>query len=201
MKYISYVIFVFYFILIFICSCSQPTKIQYTNVPISGQNIEVINIWIDKNFTPKELNQIKFAIQEWNYTLNKWIVLNIKSTTFDMEVADLVENIETDWFILKIDKNNLLIPTTNKSSYVLAFADKVGGNLIYVVHDRLRLEDYKPIMLHEIGHLMGAVHGEKYLMHPNYTINNYACIDQYTMDQVMKYRNIPFSVNYCKRTD
>ena len=84
----------------------------------------------------------------------------------------------------------------------MAFTDAVGGYKIYLVRDRDGNDDIKYLMLHEIGHLLGASHTETGLMSPMMDKQQFACIDYSTIVQVSLYQHLPVDdLNYCQYYD
>lgn len=181
-------------------SCSgDSTSFSYTHVPISGQSVQVIDIWVDKNFGEADKVLITNGIDQWNYSLNGYIRLNIVSTDFDMEPEVLKQVMGYHgWIFLKIDSNSSFAPD-GEGHRVLAFVNMIGGNIIYYIRDRIANEGMYGITMHEAGHLLGARHSSGYLMSPHYSVGLYRCIDKGTMVQVTGYWHIPMAgINYCE---
>lgn len=83
-------------------------------------------------------------------------------------------------------------------SKVLAWVDKIGGNKIFIIEERVKIEDLENIMLHEIGHILGARHVGKTLMNSKYNKYYYTCIDQITASQIGAFLGLDVdNLNYC----
>jgi len=182
-------------------SCvSDSTPFSYTHVPVSGQCIQTIEIWVDKNFGAADKLAISNGVDQWNYSLNGYIRLNIVSMDFDMEPEVLKRVMGYHgWIFLKINSSSDFAPSSEEGHRVLAFVNSIGGNIIYYIRDRIVNEGMYGVTMHEVGHLMGAHHVVGYLMNPSYSVSVYRCIDKGTMVQVTSYWHIPMSgVNYCE---
>jgi hypothetical protein len=74
-----------------------------------------------------------------------------------------------------------------------------GGGLVVVYADSFRGVPLDRVMLHELGHVLGLPrNGGSYLMSPNYSPSDYACIDRATVEAVAALRNLPLNeLNWC----
>lgn len=188
--------------LISCATISGPMQFQYTHMPV--QNIifaRQIPVYIDVGFGDEDKMSIDNALDKWNHALNGYIVFTVKSFTFDMGTSDINDAIRNHGLmIFKVDSITCnFIPSQNGVEFkTLAWADISSHDKIYVVRDRLSTQAIFPVMLHEIGHILGAVHSKEYLMHPVYTPQHYVCIDEDTIKQVAKFNNLPIEkLNYC----
>jgi|SRR5579859_2080571 len=190
-----------YFILLLLTilftSCSGGGKYYYTHhLPSKGPTI---NIWIDKEFGEQDSLSIADAVEQWNYSLNGQITLKIMDERFWMQ-NEIIERVMNGggWLILKIDDKSAWVRGW-KGYKVLAFADKVGGNRIFIVRDRIRRqEEVRGIAMHELGHLLGSNHLDDGLMSVPYSDKDSQCIDQKTVDAVANFRNLNLkNLNHC----
>lgn len=175
-------------------------RYRYTQQELNqGQPVKVIPIWIDKNFGEADKLAIDDAITAWNYSLNGYIRLKVVDTAFDMEVPKIVEQVKSDgWLFMKIKSDNPMVPKNDKGYWTIGFCERIGGNHLYLVRDRLGNDDIFGVTLHEIGHLMGSGHVGEKLMFPHYTRARFQCIDYETMKTVASYRHLPADrLNYC----
>lgn len=183
----------------------NPEPPRYTKIaPYSG-TATIVPVVVDKNFSSEDKTSIDNAINSWNYVLNGYMVMKVESFNFDMEVDVLKRILAHDGLIImKVDHTSSLIPDSNGKHNTLAWANDIGGNKIWVVRDRFYLPDTYPIMLHELGHILGADHeadipqNDGFLMYPHYTRGKYNCVDQRAMLKVARYQML-FSerLNYC----
>ena len=179
---------------------------RYTQIPpFDGSPFRVMPIVVDKNFSVDDQKAIDDALSAWNYVLNGYIVIKVESWNFDMDVPTITDIISRQGLvIMKIDHTNNTIPDKKDNKKTLAWADYIGGTKIWVVRDRLDSEDVFPVMLHEIGHILGAKHEDDkpefrgYLMYPYYYKNAYNCIDIEAMKKVAKFQILSVDkLNYC----
>lgn len=178
---------------------------RYTQVQqFVGEPRRVIPVVVDKTFSTDDQKAIDDSIAAWNYVLNGYLVMKVESWTFDMEIPVLKNIISRHGLvILKVDHTSSLIPD-KKNAPTLAWANEIGGTKVWVVRDRIGTEDMFPIMLHELGHILGAEHEEDkpefkgYLMYPHYSRGTYNCIDGKAMRKVAKFQMLlPDGLNYC----
>lgn len=186
---------------------NQPilNRYQYTRQDLyQGQPVRVIPIWIDKNFGEADKVAIDDAIQAWNYAMNGYVRLRVVDTAFDMEVDKIVSQVnQNGWLFMKIRSDNKLVPTQSEKGYwTIGFVERVGGNHLYLVRDRLGNDDIFGVTLHEIGHLMGSGHIGERLMYPHYSRARFQCVDYETIKKVADYQKVPLSaLNYCVDKD
>lgn len=168
-----------------------------------GDPVRVIPIWIDKDFGEADKVAIDDAINAWNFALNGYIKLKVVDTHFDMEIPKIVQQVrENGWLFMKIKSDNKLVPTSEKGYWTIGFVERVGGNHLYLVRDRLQNQDVFGVTLHEIGHLMGSGHVGERLMYPHYSQARFRCIDYTTIKTVAGYQKLPVEgLNYCVDKD
>lgn len=197
---------------IFITNCDF---IQYKYIYTSKTNPNIkpkyiIPIFVDKNFSNQDKMNIDNAINQWNYVLNGQMILQVLSYEFDMQPNLIIEIQNRNGFLLlKVDRNTPNIPDSmseNKCKqithckYTLAWADKIGGNVIKVVRDRINEDDLQYLILHEIGHLLYLTHvnNKESLMYSSYTKYGYLCVDQDSASKVANNYGLDIKqMNYC----
>jgi hypothetical protein len=172
---------------------------QYTLVVPRGIMQREIPIWVDKNFSDKDKGEIRLAVDTWNYVMNGYVELKIVDEGFDMEVDKIKESEkENGWLFMKIDSKSTLVPILNDQRRAVGFANRIGGNHLYLIRDRLWDGEVYGVCLHEIGHLMGSYHVGFGLMSPNYDKDRFSCVDKITMESVAMHFGIsPDRLNYC----
>lgn len=186
------------------CTCLAHTPMPYHYVNVgAGPTVplKVIPIWIDANFGQADQLAIDDAIMQWNYALNGFVRLEVRSTRFDMEL-NVLETVMKGggWLILKIDSHSEFVHDDPlHRHFTLGFANAIGGNRVYLIRDRIQNEWVTGLMLHEMGHLLGAIHDGHDLMQPNYKWEDFRCIDSEALTQVANYQHIPAGrLNYCE---
>lgn len=191
------------------CSTSTPMY-QYTKVAKTKQYHweRTIPIYVSQQFSDTDKKTIRDAVDAWNNVLNGHMSLVIKDERFfskeeDLRTMHALREANEGWVLLKMDHDHpALADEIEEGDGVLAFVNRLGssGHLMFVLGDRIGSKDLKSILLHEMGHLLGAQHvSARSLMYPSYGIYaNYRCIDKITVAQVSNYQHIPIEeMNYC----
>jgi len=140
----------------------------------------IVHMHVDSSFTDRERLQIVQAVATWNRTLNGQVRLEI-------------ERDEPSVIVVKRVPGSLPGPVP----YAAAWTDFVGGNLINV-HDDVDSKLFVPVLLHELGHVLGAEHVEQTLMSPEVE-PEYLCVDPTTGRHVAEHLRLnPSSLLTCK---
>lgn len=164
---------------------------------MSGRTVGVM---IDKTFSMNDKLAIDDALAAWNYAFNGLIQFRVVSTTFDMEPSQITEAMDDgDILVLKINHTSSFIPPSSGET-VLAFVDRIGGHEVFVVRDEFEDRSLKAVMMHEIGHLLGARHiaDPGHLMSPVYDERFQQCVDWDAADQAAIMQGFDVSrMNYC----
>lgn len=192
------------------CGAPQRRFIYTTNTsPPTTITKRVIPIYVDRTFSTQDKLAIDNSINQWNYVLNKQIVLVVITYDFDME-PELIQQAQRDngFLFLKVDSDNLTIPDdmpveqcrhTPGCALTAAWTDRLGGSVLKIVRDRIAAKDVEYIVLHEIGHLFYLQHvpDSRLLM---YETNQHqpVCIDQDAAYKVaVTYGLDTIHMNYC----
>jgi predicted Zn-dependent protease len=170
-----------------------PTHINHTyNIPI----------WIDSSFSVSQKAAIRDAIKEWNGVFNGQVVLKAEATFTGIEEGDKLlqqaNRTGQGWVIINLPHNHPLFDNLNLGG-VLAFVRGAGGHLMVVIGDQIGSRNLKSIVMHEMGHLLGANHvNAPSLMMPAYSHTSSNCIDKITVAQVAGYYKLDMgTLNYC----
>lgn len=180
------------------CGLRDTSMYYYIHAP--NQTViplRVIPIYIDQEFGEADKIEIDNAIGQWNFAFNGYVKLEAVDWHFQMETNKIIEGLHRGgWFILKVDSNNEIVQ--GHQTRALAFANKISGNYIYIIRDRIQTDDIKYISMHEMGHLLGSDHIGKLLMFPYYNKSRFQCIDWDTLQEVARAQHLEVSnLNYC----
>ena len=140
---------------------------QWSYVRDTGSNTaDPIGICMPADLAAR--SDISEAIGAWRWSLRGWrpVVVNGAACTITVEEAE---------------------PSACDTKDALACADRLGGHWIYLVRGRWTT-DPRGVMLHEIGHVLGAQHLGGTLMAPNLITGRYSCPDLETVIQVAAYQ-------------
>lgn len=159
-------------------------------------------IYLDKEFGNADVVAIQDALTQWQYALNGYITFETLTVDLVHGSMDPLRQSEAGqaWLIMKIDSQNPLVVFHDKPQQpALAFCEAIGGHHMYLVRNRLDNDSVKGVVMHEIGHLLGAEHRrEDGLMDPIHHDYDSQCIDRGTLEQVAAYQHLPFvNMNYC----
>ena len=162
----------------------------------------IIPIYIDSDFSVDHRKAIIAAADEWNTIFNGQVKLVIEEDKFSgLEEGKKIfkEKIAITgegWVVVAVNHDNALVEDMEN---VLAFVSGPGGHTMVVIKDVIGKRDLKTIVMHEMGHLMGAEHVRlASLMVPYYSNYQYECIDKITVAQIAMYMKLDFdTLNYC----
>lgn len=182
-------------ILMLICfiSCSGGKEIGYNvnGVKLGIREVRVVHI--DMRFSEDEVNGIKRALFGWERGLNGLIEFRVEEG-FDMGEDDLRGMGYGEWYILKKRLGDVK-RSIDIGGKTLGYCDRVGGNVMTLIWERVSLEEIDGIVMHEVGHLMGMGHGVG-LMGVYY--GGWRCIDKGSMEWVgSRYGVRVEDLNYC----
>ena len=171
------------------CSASIPTKDQceylydYSKEDFCDKTI-TYDVVIDNSFSNDELEYIKAGLSAWTIVSDNHIKFNL----IGFEDHD---------YLLKQDQNILsIVRTTNKDVLSLNFInEKPSGvyfkNKVYLLVDRMfSLENFRAILVHEIGHYLGLEHYNSTYSIMNAVVAENSCIYEFGLPTKLDYNNL-----------
>lgn len=206
-------------LMVFSVSCGGVNYFTYTANDAAEHVIHPVHIpiWIDNTFSQKQVEEIKAATAEWNYVLNGQMVLHVmthQAMGVDKQMREYPAGFDT-WeegrkLVKETEKTDLgwvifNVPTTsphldkNTGDGVLAYVTGIDEHFIIVISDRFGSRSFKDVIMHEMAHLLGAMHVRApSLEYPIYSSAQYSCIDKITVAQVAQVRKLDMDhLNYC----
>lgn len=147
--------------------------------------------WIDNRFPADQKKAIRSAIEDWNYALDGYEKFTIVSDSYDAEhdlIPDLRVAAELEGLIIHYETvgSPNEVDVDPEQAGVLAWVPDFGANDMYIVSDRIGDRNLHTIVMHEIGHILGAPHVDiaGSLMYPHYPLQR-DCIDEVTAQIIL----------------
>ena len=171
---------------------------QYTDKPsAAAMAARTLTIYIDGDFDAAERERIGLALRQWNHVLNGFVRLRpvlLPADASDGAVAQLRR--PGAWIVAKVDSRH---PAARDRSALAMTVGNRGSGFVYVIADRFAMRDLTAVMLHEVGHVLGAGHDPHgHLMAPVYDRNNGHCIDRGAVAMVASAQRLPLNqLNWC----
>jgi hypothetical protein len=164
-----------------VISCVETFSWKKTLFDLENE-ARVKTVCIDANENKK--TEIIQAFSIWNNSISNWTRFEIDEGFSDCDVlVTEVEEIEVPYEV----------------SNVLAWVPDLGTQIIYLVRGKYE-KDPTGIIMHEIGHMLGAQHVEGTLMNSTYDKILYSCPDKFTVAQIAAWNKINLSIlSWCTR--
>lgn len=171
----------------------------YTSHPSRVSTGRVVALYVDRDFDQEERHRIVSAIRQWNYVLNGYVVFRA-SLLPENTNSDVVSQIKRSggWIVARVDSSH---PVAHQGEGLHALAVTVGNShsgFVYVISDRIGRRDLTGVVMHEFGHVLGAVHDSSGLMAPVYSAEGSRCIDRQAVAMVANAQHLPMAeLNWC----
>ncbi len=121
------------------------------------------------------------AVESWNRSLKQWKIF----------VPVHGKNEPCTYFVHEVFEHKI------DDEHAMAWASKLGGNEIMMFEGHYE-HDTNGILLHELGHALGAQHVYGTLMNPTWTKYHFDCPDEATVAQVAAWNRIDLeTLSWC----
>jgi len=193
------------FVLCFLlANCSPGYTFTAVNHPRAEVATVVVPVYVDGSFSGADKANIVSAITILNDSLNGYQHLDVVSTSFDMKTDDIVAGLD-GIIIMQVwsggDHPCSFIPVSDiPGATVLAWSDKLAGHMIWVLRDRIRDDQIKSIVLHELIHCdLGVGHIYEHVSIMNPKVNDgIECVDEDAMQSAAAKNGWDINhLNYC----
>ena len=153
------------------CACSP----SWRKPPTSLANLDRATvIYVCLDLPESQQKAAREAVELWDKAIGNWKHL-IAVRSHDDSFCG--------FWVHEIRENHPKDPTA------LAWASAIGGREIFMKIGSYE-KDTKGILLHELGHALGAQHINRTLMNPNWWPGAFVCPDVSTVAQVAAYHNL-----------
>lgn len=171
---------------------------HYTDHAAPAATGRTLSLFVDRDFDENERARIVSAMRQWNYVLNGFIQIRAR-TLPDNPTRELLAQIKSSrgWIVARVDSRH---PIARQGEGAQALAVTAGGQggFVYIISDRIGQRDLTGVLMHELGHVLGAGHGGSGLMAPVYNSAMGRCIDRQAVALVASAHRLPLNrLNWC----
>jgi len=146
-------------------------------LPTSNGSVQVpLDMYVCLELPEAQMPEAERAVAQWNKSLAQWKKLRVERT---FKYCDVVVEEVTE--------------ALNRSPGALAWADKLGGSHVSM-RKGFYEQDVQGILMHEIGHILGAQHMQGTLMDAEWSPKSYPCPDRVTVAQVAAWNHVSLNL-------
>ena len=178
---------------------SRPAQVaapRYTTHRPAATAGEIVPLRIKGSFAPGDRAKILRAVNEWNVALNGFVRFTIVE---DSAPSAANARRSLPWSIMAAE--GISPRVAPGPTIALAHTQPLAGSggLMIVYVDRIGTRDLGSVVMHELGHVLGAGHGEKGLMAAHYHPVDQQCVDKATIAAVAAKRRLAVDqLNWCE---
>lgn len=129
------------------------------------------------NLPEERFDEAKEAVDMWDKSLHQW------------KHFVAVKGVQDPCNYIVLETNEAFAPDVN----ALAWASSIGGTTVTMRKGRYE-QDVKGILLHELGHCLGAQHVPGTLMNAKWVYGEFKCPDATTVAQVAAWNNLSLEI-------
>jgi hypothetical protein len=177
----------------------DPSAYRYTDNPVpAAVRTHVIAVYIGQDFEPVERERIGSALQQWNHVLNGFLLFRAMLLPNDPSERNMVRR-SGGWIIAKVYSRHPAARSPSALGLTVGSLGGPGGGYVYIIADRVGVGDLTAVVLHELGHVLGAGHDPHgHLMAPLFDHTNGHCIDRRAVAMVAAAQHLPLGLlNWC----
>ena len=180
-----------------------PSGLRYIDHAAPAATRRVISLYVDRDVSDAERARIALAVRQWNVALNGFIQFRLGLLAPDPQPQTLMQIRRSGgWVLARIDSRHPVARQAEvRQAMALTVGSSAGGGIVYTISDRFGLADLNGVILHELGHVLGAGHDDSAsgrLMASVYQPGNGHCIDQGAVAMVANAQRLPLSrLNWC----
>jgi len=150
----------------------------------------VQNAYVCLDLPANVLDEASSAVTSWDRSLRQW--KRLIPVTGGAGIVDEFE-VGCSYVVAEVDKPNAGDPLA------VGWVSRIGGRYIYLRKGYYE-EAVEVIILHELGHALGAQHVAGTLMNPTYDTITQKCPDVTTVSQVAAFNGLDLAtLSWCKK--
>lgn len=166
------------FVVLLLCGFIPACTTQWTYAPQTAGVRPPIHVCIQAPASNRD--QMVLAIHAWDQAVGGWRHVVLSDTACEIQVEETTQT------------------TVCQTPNALACTTGLGEGTVYMIKGRYE-GDPMGVLLHEIGHALGAQHLDGTLMSPDYH-RHYDCPDEETVLQVAAYQHVALTaMRWCYR--